>query len=518
MEKKIQHLKNKYRLSRIIPDEVNGVIIKDQALEPEFESNPRCYDNVEINEKEKKILQLGPKFTLYEDVDVVKTVAEIGKGMVKLRYEQMRKEQEESEANGNLIRNVGPTYDVENKEFNFRRMKATDMPTNKKINLPRVTQTVHELRIQVLKSEMMKTTEQYCNERKDKWTNLTTEEKEGLRSIMQRRKDGEIVTNVTDKSGRFSVDSVENYISLNETHVAKDKIIQQEEYDELIKEMNGHSTCWCKFLNAGKETGHEKRIMSNFKNEVPPLPGHRTLRKDHKTGFDPIRGPPGRPLCSADTSYNQSMSHMISMILREMIDEEVTVCENTEDMLASFRKINEDGGVPLNTMILSTDVKALYPSLDIDFTTDVVCEMYRESQVRVEGLDYEELGLYLSLNLTEAEQIQKGIRDYCATRKTIRGRKPNITGCGSEVKKEDRFKPWNQPKKIVGQDDTEIKKKLMTEALPIAIEFIMKNHTYTFDNKIYKQEEGGAIGVELTGDLAKVFMVWWSKQVQQKKN
>ena len=130
---------------------------------------------------------------------------------------------------------------------------------------------------------------------------------------------------------------------------------------------------------------------------------------------------------------------MISMILREMIDEEVTVCENTEDMLASFRNINEVGGVPLNTMILSTDVKALYPSLDIDFTTDVVCEMYRESQVRVEGLDYEELGLYLSLNLTEAEQIQKGIRDYCATRKTIRGRKPNITGCGSEVKKEDRF-------------------------------------------------------------------------------
>ena len=92
------------------------------------------------------------------------------------------------------------------------------------------------------------------------------------------------------------------------------------------------------------------------------------LRKDHKTGYDPVKGPPGRPLCSADSSYNQSMSHLISMILREVIDEEVTVCENTEDMLASFRKINRDGGVPLNTMILSTDVKALYPSLDIDFT------------------------------------------------------------------------------------------------------------------------------------------------------
>ena len=45
----------------------------------------------------------------------------------------------------------------------------------------------------------------------------------------------------------------------------------------------------------------------------------------------------------------------------------------------------------------------------------------------------------------------------------------------------------------------------------------MKNHAYTFDNKIYKQENGGAIGVELTGDLAKVFMVWWARQLQQKK-
>ena len=113
------------------------------------------------------------------------------------------------------------------------------------------------------------------------------------------------MTNVTDKSGRFSVDSVENYISLNETHVAKDKIIQQEECDELIKEMNGHLTCWCKFLNAGKETGHEKRIMSNFKNEVPPLLGHRTLRKDHKWDLILYGG-------HQDDHYVQQITHTIS--------------------------------------------------------------------------------------------------------------------------------------------------------------------------------------------------------------
>ena len=91
------------------------------------------------------------------------------------------------------------------------------------------------------------------------------------------------------------------------------------------------------------------------------------------------------------------MSHLISSILREIIDDEATVCENTEDMLASFKKINEDGGVPLNTIILSTDVKALYPSLDIDFTADIVCEMFAESNIAAEGIDYDELGLYSGL-------------------------------------------------------------------------------------------------------------------------
>ena len=44
----------------------------------------------------------------------------------------------------------------------------------------------------------------------------------------------------------------------------------------------------------------------------------------------------------------------------------------------------------------------------------------------------------------------------------------------------------------------------------------MKNHTYQFDNKIRKQEKGGAIGVELTGELAQIFIIWWTKQFQKK--
>ena len=43
----------------------------------------------------------------------------------------------------------------------------------------------------------------------------------------------------------------------------------------------------------------------------------------------------------------------------------------------------------------SADVKALYPSLDIDFTVDKVCEVFDDSDVKIEGIDTDELGLYL---------------------------------------------------------------------------------------------------------------------------
>ena len=47
---------------------------------------------------------------------------------------------------------------------------------------------------------------------------------------------------------------------------------------------------------------------------------------------------------------------------------------------------------------------------------------------------------------------------------------------------------------------------MLTEALKIVLTTLMKNHVYDFKNELRKQKEGGAIGVDLTGELAKVFM------------
>ena len=44
----------------------------------------------------------------------------------------------------------------------------------------------------------------------------------------------------------------------------------------------------------------------------------------------------------------------------------------------------------------------------------------------------------------------------------------------------------------------------------------MAGHIFTFNGTIYRQASGGAIGNTLTGSLAALFMVWWSRQFKQK--
>ena len=64
------------------------------------------------------------------------------------------------------------------------------------------------------------------------------------------------------------------------------------------------------------------------------------------------------------------MSHFISQILNKSIEGEETICSNTEELIAQFEKINAEGGVSEDFIIGSTDVKALYPSLNIEFTIE----------------------------------------------------------------------------------------------------------------------------------------------------
>ena len=45
---------------------------------------------------------------------------------------------------------------------------------------------------------------------------------------------------------------------------------------------------------------------------------------------------------------------------------------------------------------------------------------------------------------------------------------------------------------------------------------VMNNHTYNFANSIKRQTKGGPIGLDLTGEIAQVFMIWWNGELRRK--
>ena len=74
---------------------------------------------------------------------------------------------------------------------------------------------------------------------------------------------------------------------------------------------------------------------------------------------------------------------------------------------------------------------------------------------------------------------------------------------------ETRHSKWAEP---IRQPNEVEKRKLVIHALRIMIQFVMENHTYRFNGQIRKQTKGGPIGLDLTGSIAQVFMIWWDKE------
>ena len=145
---------------------------------------------------------------------------------------------------------------------------------------------------------------------------------------------------------------------------------------------------------------------------------------------------------------------------------------STEDMIAEMNRTN-DNQKDDNLIIGSTGVVALYPSLDIDFTIDKVCDVFFQSDVSVQGVDYASYDC-TSVALTVSPELlmELDIADVCPTRKTVKGRPPTITASGNEEQKEKRFKPWNLP---VRQLDEYARRIMLRDTLRVALTLITRS-------------------------------------------
>ena len=85
-----------------------------------------------------------------------------------------------------------------------------------------------------------------------------------------------------------------------------------------------------------------------------------------------------------------------------------------------------------------------------------------------------------------------------------------MTGSGSAKNKEKRFEPWLPAEK---KPNIFVAKMMIKEALKIVLHLIMDNHMYHFNNVLRKQVKGGAIGLDLTEVIARIFMSWWDREL-----
>ena len=96
-------------------------------------------------------------------------------------------------------------------------------------------------------------------------------------------------------------------------------------------------------------------------------------------------------------------------------------------------------------IIGSADVRALYPSLDIDFTAYRVCGMLTVSKVKFQGLWYKEIGMYLAVSMTHDELTSLNLKDVCPVRTAgTRDQKPTVKSMRKD-KVVDRYQRLDEP-------------------------------------------------------------------------
>ena len=169
--------------------------------------------------------------------------------------------------------------------------------------------------------------------------NMSEIEVRGLRSLLLRVGKGQLIIMKTDKSGKFCIVSVEDYIKMGQVHIKQDKELSRSDMIRTDKILNGNSMAWCKIWGTGSAHGHEERIMTSKTSKSENSSDMYLMYKDHKAE-------PGktRPVVTGCSSNTRAFSNSVSNLLEAVANSNNTNFESIsgEDMLSKKDKNNEE--------------------------------------------------------------------------------------------------------------------------------------------------------------------------------
>ena len=153
---------------------MKGIVTEDQPLPSNFESKPRVYGGVEISRQEEKLLELPPKYTVYNRIKREEIETEIEKAITKLRWTERERKSEESgnvqirprsrsrsmsDTNTEVDENAGEPgrsrtnvniedrvypYNISENTLDMRHLRPTDLKFNKRVILPATEERYEE--------------------------------------------------------------------------------------------------------------------------------------------------------------------------------------------------------------------------------------------------------------------------------------------------------------------------------------------------------------------------------------
>ena len=305
------------------------------AEKNEFKDKAVVYAGIEINEKENDILCLPPDHTVFPKVDIEEFDTEMEKCIIKCTWEANKEQRrsEEKKAKEEASEKVKPNdeeennklYDDRTKSLDFRNLKPTDFKNNKRIVIPDANDDPEEIRRNNLKSELRKVAIKYKEEHCDKFgnlidNNLTKTQLKTIKNLKQRIKDEGLTCGETDKTGKMTLDTLENTIKKMDKHIKDDRVLNVKEVRKLENKLNRHMEYWSRILNPGQKQNQSRRVKSNFVTKDNQIPILRGTSKDHKEAVDPAIGPDFRPIMGAIVGPNIGLSELGSIVVRKRND------------------------------------------------------------------------------------------------------------------------------------------------------------------------------------------------------
>ena len=531
-----------------IPDIYAGIKVGDQILREQFGdqgSDPVILGGIQKTANMEAYMRLPGDFKTFGKLNKEAFEAEVETVAAKQRWGQ-REHCENPEESNSERRSRRDTENDDREPFrarenqvNFSRLRVTQFKSNKVIFMPSPLDARDEVKIESQRFDTLDTLGNFLRTKCDDKgvprgsENLTRQEMLGRQEILKGVRDRGWMLYATDKSGKLVLDTKENFLKSMEPHFKSDIPATMSDVKSSEVLLNAHTKSWCKMLRVGSNAGssQSQRIQEALKVVdcgVPPLRG---LRKDHKKNFDPVSGPPCRPYMNAGLGPNANLGNIQARFLRPVKKKLVSmlgteVCsteevkrifsdynsqERKERVLRPTRLCRGQFNVPLQStkrIVGSMDVAALYPNCKVNPTSHNVERAIRRCGLVFKELDKEYLTRYVSV-LTGGQLKDKELQKFLAPPKP----RTSIKSFSNNPKP-SQFKsgPLIGPENMSESDI----RALLAIAAGKAVKAVMTNHYFSIGGGLYRQKDGGSIGLDLTVELASIYMSLWDESFNKK--